>query len=71
MMAGSWHRTKTSTDYVPALYLEPGKQQRRCTVLYVRLDSVEAARAKLALGKAAWVRVEDGERMRDGEAPAV
>jgi uncharacterized protein YecT (DUF1311 family) len=31
------------------------------TVLRVRLDSVEAARAKLAAGQVAWVAVEDVE----------
>ena len=55
----TWQTGKTSAAYTPALYLEPGKPPRRCNVQAVRLDSVEAARAKLAAGKAAWVRPED------------
>lgn len=55
----SWSTTKTSADYTPAVLLLAGRAPRRCNVLRVRLDTVEAARAKLAAGKAAWVAAED------------
>jgi hypothetical protein len=51
--------TKTTADYTPAVYLEPGKPPRKCNVKAVRLDDVDAARRMLAQGKPAWVRAED------------
>ena len=50
---------RTSDAYQPCVMLTPDGEQRRVTVLRVRLDSVEAARAKLAAGQVAWVAVED------------
>lgn len=67
----SWSTTKTSDSYTPAVLLLPGKPPRRCTVLRVRLDTVEAAREKLAAGRAAWVSVEDGERVTSGTQNSV
>lgn len=64
----TWETQKTSASYTPAVYLEPGKPPRRCNVQAIRLDSPEAAQAKLATGKAAWVSVEDAERMSDAAA---
>jgi hypothetical protein len=52
---------RTSDAYQPCVMLTPNGEQRRVTVLRVRLDSVEAARAKLAAGQVAWVAVEDVE----------
>jgi len=51
--------TKTSEDYTPVIYLEPGKPPRRRNVLVARLHSIAAARERLALDKPAWVRAED------------
>jgi len=51
--------TKTSADYTPAVYLEPGKPPRKCNVKVIKLDSIEAARRMLAAGKSAWVRKDD------------
>ena len=59
----SWTPTRTSDHYTPAVLLMPGQPPRRCNVLRVRLDGAEQARAKLAEGKAAWVRAEDAERV--------
>jgi len=64
----SWTTTKTSDSYTPAVLLLPGKPPQRCNVLRVRLDTVEAARAKLAAGRAAWVAsMADAERVTSGE----
>ena len=64
----SWQTTKTSADYTPAVAIYPDGRTQPCNVLAVRLDSVEAARRKLASGLVAWVRREDAERVRDGES---
>lgn len=56
---------RTSDAYQPCVMLTPDGEQRSVNVLRVRLDSVEAARAKLAAGQVAWVAVEDV-----GAAPA-
>ena len=50
---------RRSDQYTPCVMLTPDGGQRRVTVLRVRMDSVEAARAKLAAGQVAWVREED------------
>ena len=63
----SWTTTKTSSDYTPAVAAWPSGRTQPCTVLAVRLDTVETARRKLADGIVAWVRREDVERVRDGE----
>ena len=63
-----WTTTKTSADYTPAVAVWPSGRTQPCTVLAVRLDSVGSARRKLASGIVAWVRKEDAERVRDGEA---
>ena len=63
-----WTTTKTSADYTPAVAVWPSGRTQPCTVLAVRLDSVESARRKLAAGVVAWVRREDVERVRDGES---
>jgi hypothetical protein len=52
---------KTSDAYTPCVVLQPGQPPRRGSVAYVRLDSVDAARAKLAAGKVAWVSAGDVE----------
>ena len=62
----TWQTTKTSADYTPAVAVWPSGRTQPCTVLAVRLDSVEAARRKLADGIVAWVRKEDVQRVRDG-----
>ena len=62
-----WTTTKTSSDYTPAVAVWPSGRTQPCTVLAVRLDTVETARRKLADGIVAWVRREDVERVRDGE----
>ena len=59
MSDASWTTTKTSDSYAPAVLLMPGQPPQRCSVQRVRLDTVEAARVKLAAGRAAWVRPED------------
>lgn len=63
-MSDGWRMTRTSDDYTEAVLLLPDGTRRRCCVQRVRLDTAEAARAKLAAGLAAWVRREDEERMR-------
>ena len=63
----TWHTTKTSDSYTPAVLLHPDGRSQRCNVQVVRLDSVDAARAKLAQGACAVVSKEDAERVRDGE----
>ena len=63
----SWPTTKTSSDYTPAVAVWPSGKTQPCTVLAVRLDTVESARRKLESGIVAWVRKEDAERVRDGE----
>ena len=63
-----WTTTKTSASYTPAVAVWPSGRTQPCNVLAVRLDSVEAARRKLASGIVAWVRKEDAERVRDGES---
>lgn len=52
---------RTSDAYTSAVMLTPDGAARRVTVLRVRLDTAAEARAKLAVGKVAWVRVEDTE----------
>lgn len=52
---------RTSDAYQPCVMLIPDAEPRRVSVLRVRLDSVETARAKLAAGQVAWVAVEDVE----------
>ena len=64
----SWTTTKTSADYTPAVAVWPSGRTQPCTVLAVRLDSVESARRKLESGIVAWVRKEDAERVRNGES---
>jgi len=64
----SWTTTKTSADYTPAVAVWPSGKTQPCTVLAVRLDSVESARRKLESGIVAWVRKDDAERVRDGES---
>ena len=59
---------RRSDQYTPAVMLTPNGGQRRVNVLRVRLDSVEAARAKLAAGQVAWVAVEDVEAVRGNGA---
>ena len=63
-----WTTTRTSADYTPAVAVWPSGKTQPCTVLAVRLDSVESARRKLAAGVVAWVRREDVERVREGAA---
>ena len=58
--------TRTSDAYAPAVMLTPDGGQRRVNVLRVRMDSVDAARAKLAAGQVAWVREEDVEAVVGG-----
>ena len=55
----SWTTTKTSADYTPAVAVWPSGRTQPCTVLAVRLDSVESARRKLESGIVAWVRKDD------------
>ena len=55
---------RTSDAYTPAVMLTPDGQTRSVTVLRVRIDSVDAARAKLAAGKLAWVAPGDAEAVR-------
>ena len=64
----SWTTTRTSADYTPAVAVWPSGRTQPCTVLAVRLDSVESARRKLESGIVAWVRKEDAERVRNGES---
>ena len=59
LRANAMTAARTSDAYQPAVMLTPDGGQRRVTVLRVRMDSVEAARAKLAAGQVAWVREED------------
>ena len=59
----SWTTTKTSADYTPAVAVWPSGRTQPCTVLAVRLDSVESARRKLESGIVAWARKEDVERV--------
>ena len=54
-----WTTTKTSADYTPAVAVWPSGRTQPCTVLAVRLDSVESARRKLESGIVAWVRKDD------------
>ena len=61
LRANAMTAARTSDAYQPCVMLTPDGGQRRVTVLRVRLDSVEAARAKLAAGRVAWVAVEDVE----------
>jgi len=64
----TWQTNKTSAAYTPAILLQPGQPPRKCSVQATRLDTPEQARAKLAQGKAAWVRVEDAREVgADGE----
>ena len=62
----SWPTTKTSASYAPAVAVWPSGRTQPCTVLAVRLDSVESARRKLADGLVAWVRREDVEAVTGG-----
>jgi hypothetical protein len=55
----TWQTTKTTDSYTPAVLLWPDGRRQKCNVLAARLDSVAAARERLALDKPAWVRVED------------
>jgi hypothetical protein len=55
----TWQTTKTTASYTPAVLLWPDGRQQKCNVLAARLDSVAAARERLALDKPAWVRAED------------
>ena len=55
----SWTTTKISADYTPAVAVWPSGRTQPCTVLAVRLDSVESARRKLESGIVAWVRKDD------------
>ena len=55
----SWTTTRTSADYTPAVAVWPSGRTQPCTVLAVRLDSVESARRKLESGIVAWVRKDD------------
>ena len=65
----SYPTTRTSDDYAPCVLVWPNGKTRRCSVLAVRMDSAETARAKLAAGKAAWVCEGDVERVQgNGEA---
>ena len=64
----SWTTTKTSSDYTPAVAVWPSGRTQPCTVLAVRLDTVESGRRKLESGIVAWVRREDVERVRNGES---
>ena len=66
-----WTTTKTSADYTAAVAVWPSGRTQPCTVLAVRLDSVESARRKLESGIVAWVRKEDVERVGDGETQHV
>ena len=63
-----WTTTRTSADYTPAVAVWPSGRTQPCTVLAVRLDSVESARRRLESGIVAWVRKEDAERVRNGES---
>ena len=54
-----WTTTRTSADYTPAVAVWPSGRTQPCTVLAVRLDSVESARRKLESGIVAWVRKDD------------
>ena len=58
----------TPLTLVPAVAVWPSGRTQPCTVLAVRLDSVESARRKLESGIVAWVRKEDAERVRNGES---
>ena len=58
-MSDDRRMTRTSDDYTEAVLLWPDGTRRRCCIKRVRLDTPEEARAKLARGVAAWVRVED------------
>ena len=67
-MSDGWRMTRTSDDYTEAVLLLPDGTRRRCCVQRVRLDTPQAARAKLARGVAAWMRREDeGKVGTDGE----
>ena len=55
----SWQTTKTTDSYTPAVLLWPDGRRQKCNVKIARLDSVAAARERLALDKPAWVRAED------------
>ena len=57
---------RTSDAYQPCVMLTSDGEQRRVNVLRVRLDSVEAAREKLAAGQVAWVAEGDVEAVRGG-----
>lgn len=57
---------RTSDAYAPCVVLHPDGRQRRVNVLRVRMDSVDAARAKLAAGQVAWVHEEDVEAVVGG-----
>ena len=46
---------KTSDDYRPCVCIYPGGKIRKANILHIRLDSLEAARRKLAEDKAAWL----------------
>ena len=63
----TWQADKTSYSYTPCVLLFPNGTQRKGSVLHVRMDSVDAARAKLANNQAAWVAPGDVERVRNGE----
>lgn len=58
---------RTSEDYRPCVMLFPSGRQQRGNVAYVRLDSVQAAREKLAMQQVAWVKPEDVEAVISGE----
>lgn len=55
----SWTTTKTSASYTPVILIWPDGRTERKSALSIRVDTVEQARAKLAAGKAAWVREGD------------
>ena len=65
--ARTWTPTRTSDSYTPAVQLEMGKPPKPCSVQYIRCMSMEAARAVVAAGGAAWVRREEWERVGRGE----
>jgi uncharacterized protein YecT (DUF1311 family) len=54
---------KTSDDYKPCVAIWPNGQQRRTNVAYIRLDTVDSARQKLADNQVAWVAPDDVEKV--------
>jgi len=65
-VASSWVSGKTSADYAPAVLLFPNGATRQGGAYIPRIDTLDAARAKLALGLTAVVRKEDAGRVRNG-----